>query len=277
MKRIHFFFALLLSISFFTACEKGTVSPEPVVPEETPTIPPLESFVMPFSNFADLDTSGVAGAADTRDSYQNWFYAGTNILVWNTVLTINMVVPIATFRESFNHNPVFVGNGTWEWAYDTNVNGVIHKAALRGKFINAGQDVNWTMTVSKVGGFSNMEFYSGVVAADGSKASWTLNHRPNNPEPLIAIDYEKDPTTNDEWIRYTNIVPNNPDNGDYIEYRTHSDLTFNRAYDVFLSENNFLQIEWDEPAGDGRVKNHFKFGDDEWHCWDADQMDMDCE
>lgn len=277
MKKLCFFLITALTLSLFQSCEKDPIDNQ--TEEVAPKIPPQESFIMPFTGFEEVDTTeftDVHAEARSVETFQNWFYAGTNILVWNTVLTLNLAVPVASFGEAFNHDPVYAGNGVFEWAYSYNHLGSSYNAVLSGQFINNGADVEWVMSISKVGGFSDVVYYTGVVAADHSEANWTLYHRPLNPEPYLGISYQKDASTNDFTIRYTNVVPNSPDNGQYIEYRTSSDSNFNRAYDVFLNTNNFLEMEWNEPANNGRVKNPHRFNDEEWHCWDIDLSDIDC-
>jgi len=277
MKKLNLFFFLLLALSIMQSCQKDeNTSP---TDEVAPELPPQATFIMPFDGYEEVDTTEFNNEIGNRSmTYRNWFYAGTNILVWNTLVGINMIVPVASFAESFNHDPVYEGNGIFSWTYSYPVAGVTYEAKLTGEFINSGADVEWIMTISQVGGFSNVVYYSGIVAVDGSKADWTLYHEPNNPKPFMRIIYLNDVNTGESSIRYTNIIPNNPGNGHYLEYRIQSGSAFNRAYDVFLgSPDNFIEILWNTPSDTGRVKNLTAFGDSEWHCWDIDKMDVDCQ
>jgi len=38
-----------------------------------------------------------------------------------------------------------------------------------------------------------------------------------------------------------------------------------------------MEINWNKPANNGRVKDEAHFGDQDWHCWDADQQDTGCQ
>jgi hypothetical protein len=279
MKNLSLFLILFLSLAFFQSCEKDDVNPPN--DQAAPIIPPMETFVMSFQGFSEseVDTAEVThGGADSRSvTFRNWAYAGGNVLVWNLIIGANMVVPVASFAESFNHDPVYTGNGVWAWTYNFNAAGALHTATLTGEFINSGDDVQWVMTISKTGGFTDFEYYRGVVAVDRSEANWTLNNQPNNPQSFLSIHYVNGGAAGESSIRYTNIIPGAAGNGDYIEYRIQPGNDFNRAYDVFLiNDNNLLEIEWDEPARNGRVKNLMHFGDEEWHCWDVDKLDVDC-
>ncbi len=280
MKKLFFLAALFLVVSFMQSCEKDTVeNPDDLI---VPTLPPQETFIMPFTGYEDLDTTGFTSPQSELEerggptSFRNWFYAGSNVFVWNVVLGVSMAVPVASFREAFNHTPTYDGNGAFVWSYDYTLAGATYIAALSGRFVNNNQDVEWVMNISKVGGFANVEWYRGVVARDHSGGTWTLNHRPENPEPLITIDYDKNVATGVFSIRYTNIIPGNPDNGDYIIYTTEAGDEFNRSYDFFRGDDDFLEIEWKAPTNEGRVRNPKQYGDNDWHCWNTELQDIDC-
>lgn len=280
MKKLFFLAALFLTVSFMQSCKKDTVeNPDDAV---APTLPPQETFIMPFTGYEDLDTTGFVNPnSDLEErggptTFRNWFYSASNVFVWNVVLGVSMAVPVASFREAFNHTPVYDGNGAFIWSYDYTLAGSTYLASLSGRFINNNQDVEWVMNISKVGGFTNVEWYRGVVARDNSGATWTLNHKPENPQPLITIDYDKNVATGEFSIRYTNIIPGNPDNGDYIIYNTALGGEFNRSYDVFRGDDDFLEIEWNAPTNEGRVRNPKQYGDNDWNCWNMDLQDVDC-
>lgn len=267
MKNLSFILALALTVTFFQSCEKEPLVNEPDAPE----LPLQQSFVMPFDGFED---------SDTIKSFNNWFYAASNVVTWNTILTLNLAVPVASFYESFNHQPSWQGEQTWLWAYSFNANGDHYTAELYGKILN-DQEVGWEMYISKAGlaGFNDVQWYTGVTAVDRSYASWTLNHNPYNPTNLISIDYQADNGNGAESIRYTNIIPNNPGNGGFIEYQKAHDANqlFNRSYDIYKIEfDNLLDIDWNVITNEGRVKDPQKFQDDDWHCWDSHLQDTQC-
>lgn len=280
MKKFFFLASLLLSISIFQSCEKdANNNPKE---EVAPTLPPQETFIMPFAGYEDIDTTGLTSpvAIDERSGptgFRNWFHAGSNVLVWNVILGVNMAIPVASFAEAFNHDPAYIGDGVFLWTYNFNLGGQTFIANLTGEFVNNDLDVEWIMNISMVGGFSNVEWYRGIVSRDNKTATWTLNHRPENPTPFIRIDYQKNDVTGEFSIQYTNIIPGNVSFGNYIAYRIQVGEAFNRAYDVFHgSDDNFLEIEWNVPSGEGRVKHPKEYNDNDWHCWDTEKKDTDC-
>ncbi|MEZ5038420.1 MAG: hypothetical protein R2828_00950 [Saprospiraceae bacterium] len=280
MKKFFFLVGLLLCISIFQSCEKDTNNKP--TEEVAPTLPLQETFVMPFTGYEDIDTTGLTSTItiDERSGptgFRNWFYAGSNVLVWNVILGVNMAIPVASFAEAFNHDPAYIGDGVFLWTYNFNLGGETFIASLTGEFVNNNLDVQWIMNISMVGGFSNVEWYRGIVSRDNKTATWTLNHRPENPTPFIRIDYQKNDVTGEFSIQYTNIIPGNADFGNYIAYRIQVGQTFNRAYDIFRgSDDDFLEIEWNVPSGEGRVRNPAAYNDNEWHCWDTEKKDTDC-
>lgn len=283
MKTSKYFFLFLFSIVLFTACQKE----DPIIDDQqrmAPTLPPLESMLMAFPSAEDVDTTNLIGSqpgqAEPRggNSYKNWVYSALNLVAWNTAITLHSAIPFASFAEAFNHRPEFQGNGVWLWAYDYNFNGSRFKAELTGQYIS-NTEVQWDMTISKVGGFQNVKWYTGVITTDGKSGSWSLSYNPNNPTPYLQIDYKETNDNGSGLLRYTNIEAGNNDKGDYIEYREDKDpnADYDRAYDVFKAkDNNLLEIQWNEINKNGRVKNPKEFGTSEWQCWDTEFLDTDC-
>ncbi len=278
MKKSGFILVLIFSALLIQSCQKGNEM-DPYEGQEAPALPPAETFIMSMTPFMELDEGITAPDHANSRTINNWGHSAANIIVWNTVLTVNMAVPVLSFYESFNHQPVYQGQGVWLWAYQVSDNTGTYQAELYGELL-ANDEVKWDMYASKVGGFSQVHWYSGIVAIDRSYATWTLNYDPNAPEPLISIDYLSNDGNGVESIRYTNIIPGAPENGGYIEYRTGNVVPgeYDRAYDVYNNGlDNLLEINWDSVHKNGRVKDPNHFQDAEWHCWDNQVQDIDCD
>lgn len=273
MKKSGFLFALLFAATFIVqSCQKD--ANDPYAGKEAPQLPAPATFVMPMDKTFEEFTED-----DLYDrSATNWVHAAANVLVWNTILTANLVVPVLAFHESFNHPAVYQGYGVWLWEYSVSDNSGTYHAKLYGELL-ATEEVKWDMYVSKVGGFTDVHWYTGITAWDQSYATWTLNFNPINPQPFIGIQYQADNGNGVASIRYTNIIPGNAGNGGYIEYRegAYNGGDFDRAYDVFKIEiDNLLEINWNNADHHGRVKDQEKFGDTDWHCWDTALQDTQC-
>lgn len=277
MKKISFFFALVFCMSLFQSCVKEPL--DTPTEEVAPELPPEQAFVMPFDGFESADTSeAVRNVGDSRTltSFRNWFYAATNVVAWNTAVTLTFAVPVASFKESFNQSPVPQGNGTWLWSYTHNVDGKNYQTKLYGTILSI-DEIKWEMYITQAGAFSDFLWYEGSTYNDNAEASWTLYHRPYNPEPFIDVAYTRDTGNGVAQIRYTDVSSNQNKNGSYIEFRKGAAMDYNRNYDVYEKDiDNLMEIQWNEGSKDGRVKDLKTFNDEEWHCWDENLMDVDC-
>jgi len=276
MKNLSFVFALVISFVFIQSCQKDAIN-EPLNDEysgkEAPQLPPAESFLMPFEAFSNVDDGEVKDRTIT-----NWGYAAGNVLIWNSLLTAHLTVPVLSFFESFNHQAEYQGSGVWLWAYEVTDRGTTYQAELYGELL-VNDEVKWDMYVTQVGGFARVHWYSGITSFDNSHANWMLNFDPADPKPFISIYFQRDLNSNLKTIRYTNIIPGAPGNGGYIEYKegVGAGNGFDRSYDVFKVEiDNLLEINWDSVNKNGQVKDFEKFRDYDWHCWGTDLHDTDC-
>jgi hypothetical protein len=250
-------------------------------PEQAPpTLPPASNFVMDFSDFISPDTSGLVlyKKSDRSDflSNQNWKWAATNVYVWNTLLTVGLAVPVASFGEAFRHEPVLQENGKWLWSYNFMVIGAIYTAKLYGFFNTNG--VEWEMYISKQNDFIDFLWYTGSSNFKGTEGTWILNKSPEEPDSLLLIVWQRDPVNATGNIKYTNVVPEGPENGGYIYYGLTQNIPYNAFYDIYnKGQNNHANIEWSRTTKEGRVKDPHHFQDSNWHCWDSNLEDVDCQ
>jgi hypothetical protein len=270
MKKSGFILILAVAALFFQSCQKEGQGDAPKLPSD-------KTFVMPLEEIKE----GLAGEQIEDRSFSNFGHSVANVVVWNTLLTIHLAVPVAAFHAAINQQPIPQGGGVWLWRYNVNHDGAIYKARLYGELLPATEEVKWDMYISKTGfgGFNDVHWYSGITAWDESYATWTLNHNPYAPAPLIDIAYQRDNGAGVASIRYTNAITGDAGNGSYIEYREglYNGGEFDRAYDVFkIDIDNLLEINWNSIDKYGRVKDFEKFGDEEWHCWGMDLKDTDC-
>lgn len=281
MKKLSSILLLTLALAFFSACEENVPVP-PIAETEAPDLPVAEMYTMPFDEVTETETDTVNNQTQGV-TYRNWAFAGINLLVWNTAVVINVSVPLAAVGAAFNEQPVYQGNGVWEWSYvytaPPALGGKTYDVVLTGEYILGATEVEWTMTTSQRGGFSNFEWITAVTKVDGSEADFTINHRPNNPQSYLMIEYDKDLGSVLHQIRYTNVNPSSNTTGGYVEYRATSNSPFNREFEVGagpINPTNILEIQWNEPNGNGRVRNEQHYNDTDWHCWDTLLRDTNC-
>lgn len=259
-----------------TGCNNAV---EPPTDEQAPDIPPASTFVMDFSDFGDGGTQkGVAGWTDPATlqpgAGSNWAFAALNVGVWSVVVTVTLAVPVAAFVESFNHEPERQSDGSWAWDYDVTVGTDVFSARLTAMAV--GGDIEWNMYLSKEGEYTDFHWFSGLSNLVGTEGTWTLNRGPDEATPFIGIEWHVGSSGDTGDIKYTNIVPDGPENGGYIFYAV-TDEAFDASYDIYdKTADNLTSIEWSRTDKDGRVMDADHFGDELWHCWGTDLLNLDC-
>ena len=104
-----------------------------------------------------------------------------------------------------------------------------------------------------------------------------MKQSPVVPEDLLRIDWSRNITADTHTIRYTNIVPDGPENGGYIDARHTEDTPYDHIWDIYnKGQDNHTYIEWSSITGEGRVNDLKHFGDEDWHCWDSDRINVVC-
>jgi len=256
---------LITAFLFTTGCKKDK--------EPAPDLPPQSSFIMDFSAFSNPSDTLASREVTT---YHNWGYAYTNVVVWNALLTVGLAVPVASFVEAFNHEAIYhPDQNNWTWSYNVTVNFVVYEAQLTG-YLETDSLV-WEMRITKGNEYSSFLWYYGKSVLDPNSPGgyWILRENPLNPNDLLRIDWHKysDGTAD---IRYMNIRPGDTENGGYIFFGTTLEY-FDRIYDIFnKGQDNLTEIEWSSVNRDGHVKDAVHFGDDVWHCWDTNLLDVEC-
>jgi hypothetical protein len=265
--------ALLLTISLFiTGCsEDDSTGINP------PDLPPMASLLMDFDAFPahpDAQTANIAvQTAQAINCDASYFsYAACNVATWNFLITVGLAIPVASFAESFNHTAVLQNDGTWIWSYDVIIGLTRYSVELHGKIVDA--NVNWNMYISKAGEYTDFNWYSGTSHLSGSHGTWTLMNTPSNPTPLLQIDWNYDKLTDTGDLKYTNVVPDGPENGGYIYYGSNNAVDYDAFYDIYnKGADDLIEIEWNRSLFNGRVRNLNHFGNLDWHYWDSNLQD----
>ncbi|HOW30122.1 MAG TPA: hypothetical protein PLP88_01020 [Bacteroidales bacterium] len=234
-----------------------------------PTLPPESTFIMDMSDFS-------GGEKSTAATHLHYLWAVANVSIWNTILTVNLAVPVASFREAFNHEAVYdPATESWVWSYNVTVGSDVYLAELHGSFITNG--VNWEMYVTKNGSFSDFEWYSGQSNLAGTEGSWILKNDPVNNQDFIKITWHKN-TDGSADIKYENVLVTSSNKGTYIVYGINNEADFNAFYNIFYTANtNLTEIKWHRTNQNGRVKDPGHYSDSNWHCWDGSHADVVCE
>lgn len=264
---------IVLAATLFWGCEKKG---------DAPALPPAESMTIDFSDFivggksATIlpDSKGASAVSNT-----NWTVAATVAGVWNSLLVLNLAVPVAAFKVAVENKPEYLDNKKWQWKYSAPVLGATYTARLTGQIRSS--DVKWEMYISRegVGGFGEFLWFEGTTNLDGKSGQWILTQSQQQQVPMLQIDWTKEGSVVGS-IKYTYIKTGDSFKDSYIQYG----LTTNPLdayYTVHFYENNRAKfvdvfIEWSTTGHNGRVKAIDYFQDSNWHCWDANGNDITC-
>jgi len=261
---LHLLLVLVIAVLTVTGC--GTSG--------APTIPPVETFVIPFENFG---TGGLT-LFDTGN-HSNWDYAALTVGFWSVVGVVGLAVPVAAFRASFHNIPLQQNDGSWLWTYSVNVGGSIYTAKLHAQFTTEviPEGVHWTMNISKAGEYQDFLWYWGECDLPATEGFWILKQSPTNSTDLLQIDWSRNISAGTYAVKYTNIVPGGPENGGYIDTQYTKGTPYDYIWDLYnKGQNNHTYIEWSSTTGKGRVKDFQHFGNYDWHCWNSTRINVAC-
>jgi len=262
---------VLLILFFVISCEE-TTNNENGNKQQAPDLPPVSSFVMDFSDFVNSKKS--IEVIDTNKQ-NNFGTAAFQAGIWNVLITVGMAVPVLSFIESFNHESELVEIGWWKWSYNVKINNINYTAELNGIVADS---VTWEMYISEENGYQDFKWYWGRGDILGTGGYWILKENPDSKVDLLKIDWDRNPNDSIGNIRYMNIKEGDKENGGYIHYGTTLDEPFNAYYHIYnKSANNLTEIEWNTEIKNGRIKNKSAFRDEEWHCWNTEQYNVECE
>jgi len=261
-----------------------------------PTIPLVETFVIPLEDFENNETNGLVFVTESQmqatslsfpvseqlslpsvlsSNQSNWNYAALAIGIWSTIIRVGLAVPVVAFRASLHNIPLQQEDGSWIWSYSVNIGGSRYTAKLHGKFITEG--IHWEMRISKEGEYEDFLWYYGENDLPATEGFWILKQSPAIPNDLVRIDWSRNISAGTHAVRYTNIVPDGPENGGYIDTQYTKGIPYDHIWDMYnKGQHNHTYIEWSSTTKEGRVQDFNHFGDDDWHCWDSDRMNITC-
>lgn len=274
MKTISNFLLCLAFISVISSCEKAK--------DDAPAIPPVETMQVDMSLFDTTATDGKKSALVAYDSLSNWHFAAANVGLWSLAVYVHSAIPVWAFGESFKYKAEFKDNATWEWKYTFGWFGE-YDARLTAK-VNS-ETTDWSMHISRLSHFENVEWFTGVSANDGMSGQWILNkfgrdEDPATVEPYLQVDWL---ITDDEVnsVKYTLVEDGAVGEGNYLQFGlNNSDGVHDVFFDIVTLDGgsaNDVEIKWHRSNHFGRIKYQPWFGDANWHCWDERLVNTTCE
>ena len=258
---------VMLVTSVLLSCKKDNKG------NKEPLMPPPESMFMDFSNFQALSNKSLT--ADDTTLYNNWTASAVTVGIWSSIVYLNSAIPVAAFREAFNHTGVFSENSTWKRTFSIIYLGGIYTCNLEG---TAGSNTTeWKMYLSKAGGigadYSNFLWFTGTSSGDATSATWHLNRGPaENGRPYFDIAWVKDMS-----LRYTLVDAMDAGAGNWLEYDKTGEAGLDSQFLIqTVNQVNNITIQWKSASKNGRVKCQNWYGDLNWHCWGVNYKNSIC-
>ena len=268
---IKLFSALLACLIVFSSCSEDDGEANPTAPQ----LPPQESM---STNMGDFPSNGEGSVAYSTEERTNFNFAAGNVLFWQTILNVQLAIPVAAFQEAFNHSFEYLeADGIWKSEYAVSVGNKNVTATLYAERID--NQIEWEMYLSVPGEFDNYLWFSGQSNVDNSGGTWTLYRSPAEPRAMLRIQWERESGSAIKST-YTLIDSQADKSGSYIEYGVSSEAEFTHYYEISVSsetEDDYdALIYYNQETRVGSVISVSYFGDDAARCWNNNFENTDC-
>lgn len=268
-KLLSIILIIILEAGLLTNCKKDKGDP--------PILPPYASMVIDFNNFTSMKKSSDLQAAVKGTESSTWEFAAGVAGVWYTLITSNILVPLASYQAAVNYKASYVSENLWQWSYEFSRSSITYKAKLQGKI--STNSVTWKMyiTLEGTGGYQEFLWIEGTSKTDGSGGQWDFKQSPQSATALFQTDWTKsgDEVTS---VKYT-YVKNDTSKDSYINYTQNTSGAFDSGYNIHFSNGLYSDagIEWNVTTMDGRLKCVDYLQDDLWYCWDTNKINKVCD
>jgi hypothetical protein len=270
MNIMKYFISILLSSLLLFSC--GTGEDTGGINGTAPILPSVETMAIDFGQMANE-----AKSANTVKT--NWVYSATSVGIWNIIIGVTFAVPVACFAEAFNNQPTQINDLTWQWEYSVNFENSTYQARLQGIFIS--DQIQWRMYITKTDSFDDFLWFEGTSEIGRRSGEWTFYHSPEFPERMIEIDWTTDGEKVGE-ITYSYVRELEDDKfyGSTLTYGLQN-MEFDAYANIHAYNSNSdtftdTSIEWNRTNYAGRIMAEHIFADTEWHCWDQQANNTDC-
>lgn len=248
-----------------TSCDKEN-------PDEKPELPPVESLVMNFSAF-DSRPDQQKGIVTT---YNNFVYSYLNVVFWSSLSSGSIALPVRAYTHIKDQDAEYLGDNIWQWEYNFTWDASEYIATLTAERLN-NEEFSMAMVIAlSTATESGFKWFEGIVRYDHTAASWDIyKYNDMNPVKMLEVDWTKDYEAETSSLTYVYVEPGQEETGSSITLGRDPSLDYNAWYTINLSAET-IEIQWDTVTKAGRVRNQNHFQDNNWHCWNADLMDIEC-
>ena len=256
-------FSIMVILVSCNPNDENKQDPQPVMPPEYSMDP----------NFEDFQTDG----SQRNQTIENWFYAAVNVGVYSSILKGSLAIPVAAFKATISQDPFFdTEAGVWTWENDFSANSNDFSIRLTADVVD--NNVNWKGFISSSSlNVEDFVWFEGQSNINGNSGSWTLFESPQNPSAWISTEWSRNEDQTEGNATFT-IEKEGESLGSYIAYSRNESSDFNRSVEISNTQSgDLIEIYWNSELKFGRVKSENHFNDADFHCWDGNLQDVNCE
>jgi hypothetical protein len=230
-----------------------------------PELPPVEALQMPLDDF--IGNPSENENLKSGYTYTNALYSYGTVSVWNLLVSVPMVVPVAAYLEALNHTPVYLGENSWEWSYALTQGEDAYSARLVTTRIS-NEEFTAEMFITRAGFFEDFKWFDGTIRYDRTHADWTLYEGPESQVAWLNIEWNMDWELEVSDITYEIVKADADEYGSSITYGVTEDDDYDAFYNISFSQKETF-IKWNRTTKEGTVKDESFFGDADWHPWNS--------
>ncbi|PIB35389.1 hypothetical protein BFP72_08260 [Reichenbachiella sp. 5M10] len=260
----------MIPIVVLSACTED--DSENMSTDTAPTVPSSSTMAPDFGEFNDATDEGAREAM-----VGNWGYAAINVGVYSSILYQHLVIPVTAFKATVGAEAYF-DEETELWVWERNFD-VPAQSDYQIKLTADvdGDDVDWKGYISHGTDLDEFMWFEGESTVNGESGSWMLYESPENPSVWLTSDWTNEDDSDIAHVTFT-VQKEGDNEGSSIEYEADASTDLDRMVTIYdASIDNEVSIMWSQASGQGRVMSEAHFQDSEYHCWDADLMDTECE
>lgn len=253
--------SILSIFAFFILILPACINTEKIAP----ALPPIESISI------DLTYFNLKGEEST---YFN--DATEGIIFWQILLTDSLSFQKDLLERALTNNLEYQADETWLIKDKLNYDEESYDILLF--CINYTDTVNSKLYFSLDTTYINLLTFEGISYNSNSQGNWIINKPEKDTSAYVKFlttNWKIDSSENKE-IKFTNFLSGG-DNGNYILYKDSTDDLYNSYIDLYDKANeNHTIIQWNSISNVGRIKDYFRYADDEWYCWDDNFFNIEC-
>ncbi|UXP31320.1 hypothetical protein N6H18_13275 [Reichenbachiella agarivorans] len=261
---------LFIPLVMFSACTEDDSTNNGENTE--PTVPPSSTMAPDLSSFNDDSAAGERTAL-----IGNWGYAALNVGIYTGILYKHLVVPVTAYQVTVGTKGYY-NEETDLWIWEKNFD-IPTKGSYSVKLTASveGDDVDWKGYISQSGEIDGFVWFTGESKVGGESGSWSLYESPE--EPTVWLTSEWTAEDDSDMATATFTVEKEGDNmGSSIKYESDESAELDRIVTIYdASLDNEVVVMWNQTQAYGRVMSEAHFEDTEYHCWNTDLIDTDCE